>query len=465
MSDTRTEYDSLGPMTVPAEALYGAQTARAIENFPISGLTFPRPFLRALGMIKEQAAYVNLELGLLDDWRAQAIATAAAEMVSGSLDTHFPLDIFQTGSATSTNMNANEVLANRARQLLGTLADSQVVHPNDHVNLGQSSNDVIPTAMHLAAAMEIRERLIPALTGMQKALGEKALAFDDIITIGRTHLQDATPVRLGQIFGGYFRQVAIGGGELARSLDGLGELPLGGTAVGTGINTHPEFAQKVIANLSEVTGLHLREARDHFAAQAGKEQVVVTSAALRTTAVALFKIANDIRFLGSGPRCGLGELRLPAVQPGSSIMPGKVNPVMAESLMQVCAQVVGNDATVALGGMLGNFELNVMMPVITHNLLQSIDLLSNAVTLFTTRCLQGLEANRERCEAMVEESLAMCTALAPVIGYDRAAEIAKAAYASGRTVRAVALEMNILPEDELTRLLDPRTQTEPGIGR
>ena len=463
MPETRIEYDSLGSMTVPATALYGAQTARAIENFPVSGMTFPRAFLRALGMIKEQAACVNLELGLLEEWRAQAIAAAAAEMVSGALDSHFPLDIFQTGSATSTNMNANEVLANRASQLIGAQAGSLAIHPNDHVNLCQSSNDVIPTAMHLATAVEIRERLIPALTGMQKVLGEKARTFDDIVTIGRTHLQDATPVRLGQIFGGYFRQVAIGGGELGRALDGLGELPLGGTAVGTGINTHPEFAQRVIANLAEATGLHLREARDHFAAQAGKEHAVATSAALRTTAVALYKIANDIRFLGSGPRCGLGELKLPAVQPGSSIMPGKVNPVMAESLMQVCAQVVGNDATVALCGMSGNFELNVMMPVITHNLLQSTDLLSNAVKLFTERCLQGLEADRNRCESLVEESLAMCTALAPVIGYDRAAEIAKAAYASGRTVRAVALEMGILPEDELARLLDPWPQTEPGI--
>jgi fumarate hydratase class II len=463
MSATRTEYDSLGPMTVPAEALYGAQTARAIENFPISGLTFPRPFLRALGQIKEQAARTNLELGLLDERHAQAIAAAAAEMVRGELDAHFPLDIFQTGSGTSTNMNANEVLANRAGQLLGEPPGSHTIHPNDHVNLGQSSNDVIPTAMHLAATVEIHERLIPALAGMQKVLGEKALAFDDIITIGRTHLQDATPIRLGQIFGGYFRQVTLVGGELARSLDGLGELPLGGTAVGTGINTHPEFAQRVIAALSETTGVHLREARDHFAAQAGKEQVVATSAALRTTAVALFKIANDIRFLGSGPRCGLGELRLPAVQPGSSIMPGKVNPVMAESLLQVCVQVIGNDAAITLGGLSGNFELNVMMPVMTHNLLQSIELLSNAVTLFATRCLLGLEANRERCEGLVEESLAMCTALAPVIGYDRAAEIAKAAYASGRTVRAVALEMKILPEDELARLLDPRSQTEPMV--
>jgi fumarate hydratase class II len=461
--NSRIEYDSLGPMTVPADALYGAQTARAIENFPVSGLTFPRPFLHALGLIKEQAAHVNLELGLLDERRAMAIAAAAAELASGALDVHFPIDIFQTGSGTSTNMNANEVLANRASQLLGGSTGSHMVHPNDHVNLGQSSNDVIPTAMHLSAAMEIRERLIPALAGMQKVLGEKALAFDDIITIGRTHLQDATPVRLGQIFGGYFRQVTLAGGELGRTLDGLGELPLGGTAVGTGINTHPEFAQKVIANLSEITGLHLREARDHFAAQAGKDQVVASSAALRTTAVALFKVANDIRFLGSGPRCGLGELKLPAVQPGSSIMPGKVNPVMAESLLQVCAQVIGNDTVIALGGLSGNFELNVMMPVMTYNLLQSIDLLTNAVTVFTSRCLQGLEADRARCEALVEESLAMCTALAPVIGYDRAAEIAKQAYASGRTVRAVAMESGVLPADELERLLDPRSQTEPGI--
>ena len=463
MAATRIEYDTFGPMTVPADALYGAQTARAIENFPVSGLTFPRPFLYALGLIKEHAACVNRDLRLLDARRAEAIVAAARELASGALDAHFPLDIFQTGSGTSTNMNANEVLANRAAQLLGEPPGSQAVHPNDHVNLGQSSNDVIPTAMHLAAATEIRERLIPALAGMQKVLGEKALAFDDIITIGRTHLQDATPVRLGQIFGGYSRQVALAGGELARSLDGLGELPLGGTAVGTGINTHPEFARRVIADLAEVTGLHLREARDHFAAQGGKEQVVAASAALRTTAVALFKIANDIRFLGSGPRCGLGELKLPAVQPGSSIMPGKVNPVMAESLLQVCAQVIGNDATVALAGLSGNFELNVMMPVMAHNVLQAIDLLSNAVTVFTTRCLQGLEADRSRCEALVEESLAMCTALAPVIGYDRAAAVAKTAYASGRTVRAVALEMQLLPADELERLLDPRPQTEPGI--
>ncbi len=463
MTKTRVEQDSMGTMTVPADALYGAQTARARENFPISGLTFPRSYLRALGLIKEHAARVNRELGLLDERRALAIMDAAEEVVRGDLDEHFPLDVFQTGSGTSTNMNANEVIANRASQLLDEPVGKRSVHPNDHVNFGQSSNDVIPTAMHLAAAFEIKETLLPALAEMKKQLGEKARAYDDIVTIARTHLQDATPIRLGQIFGGYFRQIAIVSGELERSVDGLCELPLGGTAVGTGLNTHPEFAQRVIAGLAEVVGLPLREAKDHFAAQAGKEQVVATSGALKTTAVALFKIANDIRFLGSGPRCGLGELKLPAVQPGSSIMPGKINPVMAESLMQVCAQVVGNDAAITLGGLAGNFELNVMMPVMVHNLLQSIDLLSNAVTQFTQRCLVGLQADRERCESLVEESLAMCTALAPEIGYDRAAEIAKQAFESGKTVREIALAENVLPDGELEKLLNPRPMTEPGI--
>ncbi len=463
MSVTRNEQDSMGTMRVPAAALYGAQTARAQENFPISGLLFPRPFLRALGMIKEHAAQVNRELGLLEQRQAMAIMDAAEEMVIGDLDDHFPLDIFQTGSGTSTNMNANEVIANRACQLLGEDLGNRSVHPNDHVNYGQSSNDVIPTTMHLAAAVEIKQSLLPALGELCKVLGEKARQFDDIVTIGRTHLQDATPIRLGQVFGGYFRQVSLVINELERTLDGLCELPLGGTAVGTGLNTHPEFAQRVIAGLAEVTGLPLREAKDHFAAQAGKEQVVAASGALKTSAVALFKIANDIRFLASGPRCGLGELQLPAVQPGSSIMPGKVNPVMAESLMQVCAQVIGNDATITLGGLAGNFELNVMMPVMTYNLLQSIELLTNAVEQFNVRCLHGLEANRQRCEALIEESLAMCTALAPVIGYDRAAAIAKQAHATGQTVREVALAEQVLPEEELGRLLDPRPMTEPGI--
>ena len=463
MSATRKETDSMGSMTVPAEALYGAQTARARDNFPISGIVFPRPFLRALGMVKEHAAKVNRELGLIDERVALAVMDAAEEVIIGDLDDHFPLDVFQTGSGTSTNMNANEVIANRACQLLGEPLGSRTVHPNDHVNYGQSSNDVIPTVMHLAAAVEIKEQLLPKLDELRKALGAKAREFDDIVTIARTHLQDATPIRLGQVFGGYFRQVALVISELERTMDGLCELPLGGTAVGTGLNTHPEFAQRVIAGLAEVTGLPLREAKDHFASQGGKEQVVAASGALKTTATALFKIANDIRFLASGPRCGLGELQLPAVQPGSSIMPGKVNPVMAESLMQVCAQVVGNDTTITLSGMSGNFELNVMMPVMAHNLLQSIDLLANATDQFNERCLQGLEADRERCEGLIEESLAMCTALAPVIGYDQAAAIAKQAHETGRTVREVAIAEDVLPEEELKRLLDPRPMTEAGI--
>ncbi len=463
MADYRTEQDSMGTMQVPADALYGAQTARALENFPISGQRFPRPFLRALGMVKEHAARVNRELAILEDRLALAIMDAAEEVVRGDLDEQFPLDIFQTGSGTSSNMNANEVIANRASQLLDEAVGVRSVHPNDHVNLGQSSNDVIPTAMHMAAAVEIHERLLPALSAMCKVLGRKALEFDDIVTIGRTHLQDATPVRLGQIFGGYFRQTTLASSGLEHALKGLCELPLGGTAVGTGLNTHPEFAQRVIAGMAEVTGLPLCEAKDHFAAQAGKEQVVAASGALKTTAVALFKIANDIRLLGSGPRCGLGQLQLPAVQPGSSIMPGKVNPVMAESLMQVCAQVVGNDAAITLGGLSGNFELNVMMPMMAHNLLQAIDLLTNAVTQFTGRCLEGLVADRERCEALIEESLAMCTALAPVIGYDQAADIAKQAYAENRTVREVARDRQVLSDDELDHLLDPRPMTEPGV--
>ena len=463
MSATRKETDSMGSMTVPAEALYGAQTARARDNFPISGIVFPRPFLRALGMVKEHAAKVNRELGLIDERVALAVMDAAEEVIIGDLDDHFPLDVFQTGSGTSTNMNANEVIANRACQLLDEPLGSRTVHPNDHVNYGQSSNDVIPTVMHLAAAVEIKEQLLPKLDELRKALGAKAREFDDIVTIGRTHLQDATPIRLGQVFGGYFRQVALVISELERTMDGLCELPLGGTAVGTGLNTHPEFAQRVIAGLAEATGLPLREAKDHFASQGGKEQVVAASGALKTTATALFKIANDIRFLASGPRCGLGELQLPAVQPGSSIMPGKVNPVMAESLMQVCAQVVGNDTTITLSGMSGNFELNVMMPVMAHNLLQSIDLLANATDQFNERCLQGLEADRERCEGLIEESLAMCTALAPVIGYDQAAAIAKQAHETGRTVREVAIAEDVLPEEELKSLLDPRPMTEAGI--
>ncbi len=460
---TRTEHDSMGEMQVPTDALYGAQTARALDNFPISGIRFPRPFLRALGLIKEHAARVNHELGLLDDQLSMAIMDAAGELIEGRLDEHFPLDIFQTGSGTSTNMNANEVIAHRAMQLLQDKTDGPAIHPNDHVNLGQSSNDVIPTAMHLAAAEQIAQRLLPALQSLQQTLEGKAAAFDDIIKIGRTHLQDATPVRLGQVFGGYARQVELVRGEVARGLAGLCELPLGGTAVGTGINTHPQFAGQVIAGIASVTGLPLQEATNHFAAQGGKEQVVAASAGLKTVAVALFKIANDIRHLASGPRCGLGELILPAVQPGSSIMPGKVNPVMAEALLQACAQTIGNDAAITLGGLSGNFELNVMMPLLAHNLLQSVDLLTNSVTQFDRHCLQGLEANRERCEELVEQSLAMCTILAPVLGYDQAATLAKQAAESGQTIREVVRESGLLPDAEIDRLLQPRPMTESGL--
>jgi fumarate hydratase class II len=463
MTATRIEKDSMGTMEVPATALYGAQTARALANFPISGQRFTRPFIHALGLIKRYAAQANLELGLLDEQRATAIMQAAEEVINGQLDEHFVLDIYQTGSGTSTNMNANEVIANRAAQILGKAVGSRAVHPNDHVNLGQSSNDVIPTAIHIAAALEIRNTLVKALFAMQEALGEKALAFNDIIKIGRTHLQDATPVRLGQVFSGYARQLALAIRSIERAQEDLQELALGGTAVGTGLNAHPQFASRVIAAISDKTGLAFREASNHFEAQASKDAVVATSGTLKRTACALFKIANDIRLLGSGPRCGIGELQLPPVQPGSSIMPGKVNPVMAESLMQVCGQVIGNDAAIALGGLSGNFELNVMMPVMAHNLLQSIALLANASTQFTQRCLEGLEADRTRCESLVEQSLAMCTALAPVIGYDQAADIAKQAFATGRTVREVALEKQVLPEQELKRVLDPRPMTEPGI--
>jgi fumarate hydratase, class II len=463
MTATRIERDTMGEMEVPAAALYGAQTARALKNFPISGLRLPRPFIRTLAMIKEQAARVNMELGLLDREMAMAIMEAAEEVIKGDLDEQFGVDVFQTGSGTSTNMNANEVIANRASQFMGKKAGSIAVHPNDHVNLGQSSNDVIPTVLHVAAAVEIRQRLIPALFSLQEALGEKSVAFDDIITIGRTHLQDATPIRMGQVFSGYARQMASSIRRLEGAVDGMSELPLGGTAVGTGINTHPQFAGKVIAALAAINGIPFREAINHFEAQAGKDAVVAASGSLKSCACALYKIANDIRFLGSGPRCGLGELILPPVQPGSSIMPGKVNPVMAESLMQVCAQVIGNDAAIAVGGLSGNFELNVMMPVMAHNLLQSIELMANAVSLFSERCVSGLQADRARCESLIEQSLAMCTALAPVIGYDRAAQIAKKAYTTGKTVREIAREEAVLPEEELARLLDPRPMTEPGI--
>ncbi|HVR37253.1 MAG TPA: class II fumarate hydratase [Methylomirabilota bacterium] len=461
-NDFRTESDSMGEMKVPAGAYYGAQTARAVENFPISDLRFPRSFIRALGLIKKHAALTNQQLGYLPENITQAIRKAAEEVIDGGLDSQFVVDIFQTGSGTSTNMNANEVIANRAAELLGGKPGDKSVHPNDHVNRGQSSNDVIPTAMHLSALESIEFQLIPALNELQEALTKKSAQFSGILKIGRTHLQDATPIRLGQEFSGYASQVAHGVDRLMKVGEHLGELALGGTAVGTGINTHKDFAKRTIARIGEETGLTLHEAPNHFEAQASRDACVEASGALRTVAVSLIKIANDIRFLGSGPRCGLGELKLPATQPGSSIMPGKVNPVMCEMVIQAGAQVLGNDATITFSGTFGNFELNVMLPVITYNLLQSIDLLTNACRVFTKRCIAGLEADAEKCESYIEQSLAMCTSLAPAIGYDKAAKIAKTAFETGRTVREVAKEESGLDEKKLNELLDPKSQTEPG---
>jgi fumarate hydratase class II len=462
MSDTRIERDSMGEMAVPADAYYGASTQRAVLNFPISGIRFGRPFIRALGLIKRAAAEVNRDLGLLDARLAEAIIAASGEVAEGRFDDQFVVDIFQTGSGTSTNMNANEVIANRAAELLGEARGSRRVHPNDHVNMGQSSNDVIPTAIHVAA-MEVAVReLEPALGRLEEGLRDRAQAFDDVIKIGRTHLQDATPIRLGQEFSGYASQVAHGRARLRQALEGVEELAIGGTAVGTGINTHPEFGRRVAERLAQLTGLPFREAENHFEAQAAKDAAVQLSGTLKTIAVSLMKIANDIRWLGSGPRCGIGELIIPATQPGSSIMPGKVNPVIAESVIMVCAQVLGNDLVVTTAGSWGNFELNVMMPVLAHNLLQSLTLLAHAAANFDEKLVRGLEANRERAAGLVEQSLAMVTVLAPVIGYDRAADIAKQAYATGRTVRELLLAERLLPEAEVARLLDPWSQTEPG---
>ena len=460
----RIERDSMGEVAVPADAFYGAQTQRAVENFPISNLRFPREFIRAVGLVKLAAARANMDLGLLDKSIGNAIVSAAKETADGKLDRHFVLDIFQTGSGTSTNMNANEVIRNRAIQMLGgNVGDKKPVHPNDHVNMGQSSNDVIPTAMHVAVLDSIEHRLIPALRKLQKALNLKAAEFDPVVKIGRTHLQDATPVRLGQEFGGYARQVRLGISRLEKLRETLGELPLGGTAVGTGINTHPKFAARAIHHLSKLTGLNLREAGDHFEAQSAKDSIVEASGTLKTIAVSLTKIASDIRLLASGPRCGIGEITLPETQPGSSIMPGKVNPVIAESVLMAAAQVIGNDLTITIGGQAGILELNVMMPVMAHNILESIRLLAASATNLSERCILGIQANKERCNELVEKSLAMCTALAPEIGYDAAASIAEEAYKTGQTVRQIATAKKILPAKRLREILDPLRMTKPGI--
>jgi len=456
----RVERDSMGEVEVPRDALFGAQTRRALDNFPISDLRKPRRFVEALGAIKLEAAVVNHELGLLDEEEKDAIVEAAKEVVDGRLDRAFVLDVFQTGSGTSTNMNANEVISNRAIQILGgDLGSKSPVHPNDHVNMGQSSNDVIPTAIHLSALISIEHDLLPALEKLRSALQEKAAQFDDVVKTGRTHLQDATPIRLGQEFLGYAGQMERGIARLRKAQDDLSEVALGGTAVGTGVNTQPEFAARVCERLSERFGVDVHETENHFQAQSAVDATVFTSGALKTVAVSLMKIANDIRWLGSGPRAGIGEIALPEVQPGSSIMPGKVNPVIAESVAMVAAQVMGNDTTIAIAGQSGNFELNVMLPLIAYNLLQSIELLANAAENLTDQCVAGIEAT-VRGPELVEQGLMLATALTPVVGYDKAAEISTEAYKTGKTIREVASENTDLSEEKLDELLDARHMTE-----
>lgn len=457
----RIEQDSMGPLEVPSGAYYGASTQRAVLNFPISGERFTRRFIWALGTIKRAAAVVNAELGVLDQGKARAIEQAAREVAEGLFDDQFVLDIFQTGSGTSTNMNANEMIANRATELLGGEFGSRLVHPNDEVNQGQSSNDVIPTAMHLAALAEIHQELLPALEQLQSSLERKSEEFWPVVKTGRTHLQDATPIRLGQVFKGYAGQVQRSRRRIQWAVQDLEEVALGGTAVGTGINTHAEFSPRVCGLISRWSGFSIRETENHFQAQNSIDGYVFTSGAVRTAAVSLLKIANDVRWMGSGPRAGIGEIDLPAVQPGSSIMPGKVNPVIAEALTQVCAMVIGNDGGIVIAGQSGNFELNVMMPLAARNLLQSIRYLAAAARNFAVQLVDGLQAT-DHGPAMVEKGLMLVTALAPVLGYDQAAALAKQALKTGRTIRELAREQSGLSEEELDRILDAGAMTEPG---
>ena len=456
----RIEKDSLGEMKVPAEALYGPQTQRAVENFPISGQRFGRRFIEAIGLIKGAAAETNAAQGHLDTEIAKVVAAAAREVAEGKWDDQFVLDVYQTGSGTSTNMNANEVIARRATQLAN---GKKTVHPNDHVNFGQSSNDVIPTAIHVAARVAIEKELLPSLEHLRAALAEKGRAFDGVMKSGRTHLMDATPVRLGQEFRGYATQIAKGIERVRRASAELEELALGGTATGTGINTDPRFAEATIARIAKATGIAFREADDHFEAQGAKDAAVSVAGALNTVATSLMKIADDVRWMGSGPTSGLAEIRLPAIQPGSSIMPGKVNPVMAEATMMVAARVMGNHTTVTVAGSRGNFELNVMMPVLGHALLESIMLIGSVSREFTDRCVVGIEANEARAKELLERNPAIATALNPHIGYDAAAVVAKESAKRGVSVREVVLEKGLLPPQEVDRALDVRGMTEPGL--
>lgn len=462
MGDTRVEKDFLGELKVPKAAYWGAQTQRAIENFPISGIRFGRRFIYALGLIKKAAAETNMEIGLLDAKLGKAVVKAADEVMEGKLDDQFPLDVFQTGSGTSTNMNANEVIGNRANEILGTaLGEKGAIHPNDHVNMGQSSNDVIPTAIHVAALMAIDQDLLPAMRELEDSLAKKAKEFDHIVKAGRTHLQDATPIRLGQEFSGYTSQIDHGIRRVFASRGALAELAIGGTAVGTGINAHPEFPGRVVEKISTATGIKFRVAENHFEAQAAQDAVVESSGAICTAAVSMMKIANDLRWLGSGPHTGLREINLPAVQPGSSIMPGKVNPVIPEAVMQVVTVVLGNDVTITVANSHSNLDLCTMMPVMSHRLQQSIELLANVARVFAHRCVDGITANIDVMMAYAESSPAIATKLNPIIGYEKAAEIAKEAGRTGKTVKQLVIEKGILSAEEAEKVLDPRYLTEP----
>ena len=449
----RQEKDSLGTVEVPEDAYFGAGTQRAVDNFPISGLNMPIPMIRSLALVKKGASKVNQRLGLLDEKIAGAIANAAQEVMDGQFDDQFVVDVFQTGSGTSTNMNMNEIIASRANETLtGKKGGKSPVHPNDHVNLGQSSNDVIPSAIHISARLMIKNDLLPSLAFLHNTLNDKASEFSKVKKIGRTHLQDAVPMSLGQEFSGYCRQVDLGIKRIESASRDLEELALGGTAVGNGLNTHPEFAKNIIGFISDQTGIGFREAENHFEAQGARDAVVFVSGALKTLAVSMAKIANDIRWLGSGPRCGLGEILLPSLQPGSSIMPGKINPVIPEAVVQASAQVIGNDTTIMLGGQGGNFELNAMLPVIAYNILQSIQLLSSSATVFAEKCIQGLTADSRICSENIDKSLALATYLVPDLGYDRASQIAKKAHKTGRTIKEIVMEEKILSEEDFNRL-------------
>jgi fumarate hydratase, class II len=465
MADTRTERDTMGEMTVPSAAYYGASTQRAVENFPISGHGIPAELVRALGLIKASAAAVNLRLGTIDEEQHRAIDQAASEVADGALDGEFVVDLFQTGSGTSSNTNANEVIANRANEILGEPRGTKSpVHPNDHVNAGQSSNDVFPTAVHLAAYEACSARLLPALAHLRGSLAAKANEFADVVKPGRTHLMDATPVTLGQEFSGYARQVELGEGRVRDALERLAELPIGGTAVGTGLNAPEGMTEGVIDELRRRTGLtDLVEAANHFEAQGARDALVELSGALKTVAVSLTKVANDLRLLGSGPRTGIAEIRLPEIQPGSSIMPAKVNPVLPESVTQVCAQVIGNDVAVTTGGLQGHFELNVFIPLIARNVLESIRLLATSCDNFAEQCVDGVTADADRCRELVEKDLAIVTALVPAIGYDKSAELSKQSLAEDRPLREVVKEAGVLPDEEVDRILDIKRMTEGGV--